>query len=447
MDDHKQETVEGKLEEALQKQTNEEILSALREISTKLDNIKWQLDFNTERQKYLNAFFGSELLKLQQVSGDGILLCGNYGNPNTGDEWMLDTMISYIRKYTTREITVMLEPNRNFDPSIYLKYGIRYIHYPQTVYDYDMIADQFDILIFGGGAIVEDNVYYDAYDFGVNICRTVVDLPLRFIKKRKKVLCIGLSTSTEFTNAGYINKLQTVIDHVDYFSVRDRYSLETMQRAGINTDRVKLIPDIVFGNEKLRKMISEDTYRLEQRDQDILHIGIVYIVAYETKKGFLNLINKIKTEASASGKQYHITLIPFYDDWHIDDQFFKDSTKDEQNIEVLPYCSDIQFMIDIFEKQDIVVCARYHAILLALCLGIPCVPLYFDTHQHYRNKVSYLMEQFDLSLKDCVVMSELAAGEKEDLLDHHLVRGEKDQAEKWIQDARQQLEDLFGVYL
>lgn len=55
-------------------------------------------------------------------------------------------------------------------------------------------------MIFGGGAIIEDGVYWEAYDYGINICRTIEDLPLKLIAKQKKVLCIGLSTSTELNN-------------------------------------------------------------------------------------------------------------------------------------------------------------------------------------------------------------------------------------------------------
>ena len=32
-----------------------------------------------------------------------------------------------------------MEPNRLFDPLVYLKYGIEDIHYPKTVYDYGEI--------------------------------------------------------------------------------------------------------------------------------------------------------------------------------------------------------------------------------------------------------------------------------------------------------------------
>ena len=140
-----------------------ELREKIENLNKKIDMMSKQLSFAVDRQYYFNAFTNPELQKLNDIPNHGILLCGNYGNPNTGDEWMLDTMIAYIRRYTTRKITIMLEPNRLFDPSVYLKYGIEYIHYPKTVYDYDVIEKKFDILIFGGGAIIEDGIYWNQY--------------------------------------------------------------------------------------------------------------------------------------------------------------------------------------------------------------------------------------------------------------------------------------------
>lgn len=94
-------------------------------------------------------------------------------------------------------------------------------------------------MIFGGGSIIEDGFYWEAYDYGINICRTIEDLPLRLIAKQKKVLCIGLSTSTELNNQEYTYELQKVIDGSTYFSLRDPYSIETLKRAGICTDKVR----------------------------------------------------------------------------------------------------------------------------------------------------------------------------------------------------------------
>lgn len=126
-------------------------------------------------------------------------------------------------------------------------------------------------------------------------------------------------------------------------------------------------------------------------NSDIIHIGVVYIVSEDTKPQFRYLIEKLKKESEEMGKKCKITIIPFYDDWHIDYRFYAEETNGDPAITVLQYDSDIKSVVDVFTKQDVMVCARYHAILVALSLGIPCVALYYDTHQHYRNKIGYLM--------------------------------------------------------
>ena len=390
---------EAKNTEVLIQETNE-----LREqvglLSSRVNELQSQISYLIERQRVINAFFGLEMHKLSSIADGGILLCGNYGNPNIGDEWMLDTMLSYIRKYTYRNITVMLESNYNFDPSIYLRHNINYIHYPQNIYDYDVLAQKFDTLIFGGGAIVEDNVYFERYDNEVNICRTVVDLPLRFIAQKKTVLCIGLSTSQKIENQDYINKLRSVINFSDFFSVRDIYSLKTIRNAGIATDKIKVIPDIVYANTALQNaLFTPDT------EHEKINIGIVFICAEETKNSFVSLINKLESDFKRTGRDYQINLIPFYDYQHADIKFYRNIVEESKKIKILPYDSNIKCMIEQFRKQDVLVCARYHAILLAFSMGIPCIPLYYNTHQHYFNKISYLMEQFGKTLEECIPMS------------------------------------------
>ena len=394
---------EAKNTEILIQETNE-----LREqvglLSSRVNELQSQMSYLIERQRVINAFFGLEMHKLSSIANGGILLCGNYGNPNIGDEWMLDTVLSYIRKYTYKNITVMLESNYNFDPSIYLKYNINYIHYPQNIYDYDVLVQKFDTLIFGGGAIVEDNVYFERYDNEVNICRTIVDLPLRFIAQKKTVLCIGLSTSQKIENQDYINKLKKVINFSDFFSVRDTYSLKTIRDAGIVTDKIKVIPDIVYANTALQNaLLTPDT----EHEKKGINIGIVFICSEETKGLFENFMDKLESDLKKKGEDYQINLIPFYDYQHTDIRFYEDYMQESENIKVLTYDSNIEHMIELFRKQDILICARYHAILLSLSMGIPCVPLYYDTHQHYFNKISYLMEQFGFSINDCIPISKI----------------------------------------
>lgn len=406
-------------------------------LSSRVNELQSQISYLIERQRVINAFFGLEMHKLSSIADGGILLCGNYGNPNIGDEWMLDTMLSYIRKYTYRNITVMLESNYNLDPSIYLRYNINYIHYPQNIYDYDVLVQKFDTLIFGGGAIVEDNVYFERYDNEVNICRTVVDLPLRFIAQKKTVLCIGLSTSQKIENQDYINKLGSVINFSDFFSVRDIYSLKTIRDAGIVTDKIKVIPDIIYANIALQNaLFTPDT------EHEKINIGIVFICAEETKNSFVSLINKLDSDFKKTGRDYHINLIPFYDYQHADIKFYRSIVKESEKIKILPYDSNIKCMIKQFRKQDMLVCARYHAILLAFSMGIPCIPLYYNTHQHYFNKISYLMEQFGKTLEECIPMSDIQSYNKP-LYEASIQINDPEKSKKIMSDASESISDIL----
>ena len=422
----------------------EALSEKIDELNKKLEQMGKLLKFAVDRQYYFNSFMNPELEKLQMIPDGGILLCGNYGNPNVGDEWMLDTILGYIKRHTSKRVTIMLESNRLFDPSKYLKYDVDYIHYPKTVYDYDIIEKKFDTLIFGGGAIIEDGIYWEIYDYGINICRTVVDLPLRFINHKKKVLLIGLSTSATLSNQEYKNKLQYIIDKATYFSLRDSNSIQTLKEAGIRTERIHLTDDIVYAN----KILQKELMIMEKRDvdSDILRVGVVYIVAEETKSQFKILIRKIKEEAAELGKKCEITLLPFYDDWHVDYRFYSEIVSEEDSVRVLKFDSDIQTIINVFKEQDIMVCARYHAILLALCMKIPCVTLFYDTHQHYANKIKYLVEQFGYRLEDCIPISRLEEMEGK-ILQKAFDNSESYVANKIIQRAEMNLNELFEMGL
>ena len=128
---------------------------------------------------------------------------------------------------------------------------------------------------------------------------------MRFIAKNKS-FCVGLSTSTTLNNPEYIHKLQTVIHGATYFSVRDYYSLNVLKQAGISTNNVRIINDIVYANDKLLSAVQN---RKIQEHSETVHIGVVYIVAEETKEAFQELIASIRREMEQQNKKYLISLI------------------------------------------------------------------------------------------------------------------------------------------
>lgn len=365
--------------------------------------------FGVERQYYLNSFFSPEFMKLEKHSQGDLLLCGNYGDPNTGDEWMLKTMLDYLELYCDKHVTVMLVPNRFYDTSDYKNVSV--IHFPQSIYDFDLLADKFDEVVFGGGAIIEDEYYQEGYDFGVSICRILVDLSLRFIKQKKRVFCVGLSTSKNLYNKEYIKKLTYVIEGAYYFSVRDTNSLVTLERAGIPCNNIGVINDIVFSNFLLESKIDMQIEQKKEAGGNIKRIGIVYIVNEFTIEGLYCLIRKMREVCSESKEKGIITLIPFYDSRHNDLQYYERIRETEKTndfeVVVTPYTSDLQEIAAILGNQDIVFNMRYHSMLLSLCLGINTVNILYHEHPHYYNKVDYLMKQFGYSAENCILETDL----------------------------------------
>ena len=413
----------------------QEVRQEQKYIHEKVSNIEQMLRFNVDRQHYLNSYFSPEILLLEKHSEGDLLLCGNYGECNVGDELMLHTMLEYLEKYCKKHITVMLVPDRYYDIT---NFGnISFIHYPQTCFDFELLAERFDEVAFGGGALIEDEFYQEAYDFGIPICRTLVDLSLRFIQKKKKVFCIGLSTALTLKNVEYIEKLQKVIDGAEHFSVRDIYSMQTLNNVGINCENVNLENDIVYANQSLECFIKNIKCK-NNKDDKLYNIGLVYIFNEETIHKLNILLTILKKYLD--NRIYRINVICFSENRHNDENYYYRYLDKEQNVNLVTYSDNIDKIISTFMSQDLMISMRYHSMLLSLSLGIPSINIMYDTHKHYTNKVTYVMEQFGVNVDKCIKFSELKDEMEE--IKSKIVMNQNDKAWELLHSSQEQLCNL-----
>lgn len=383
----------------------QKIIQEQKYLQEKVTNIEQILRFNVDRQHYLNSYFNPEILLLEKHSEGDLLLCGNYGECNAGDELMLQTMLEYLEKYCKKHVTVMLVPDRYYDITNFK--DVSFIHYPQTCFDFELLAEKFDEVVFGGGALIEDEFYQEVYDFGIPICRTLVDLSLRFIEKKKKVFCIGLSTALTLKNTEYIGKLQRVIDGAEHFSVRDIYSICTLKNARIDCKNVKLENDIVYANCRLESFI-KNTRCESIEDDKVFKIGLVYIFNEETIQKLEIVLTMLKK--CMDDKTYEINVICFSGNRHNDENYYYHFLERKQNVNLVPYSGDLETIIKTVLSQDLIINMRYHSMLLSLSLGMPSINIMYDTHKHYTNKITYVLEQFGLDINKCIKFSELNDG-------------------------------------
>jgi hypothetical protein len=122
---------------------------------------------------------------------------------------MLETILSYLEGREDLEITAMLCDNPDYD---YKKYGgINFIHYPNSKWDFNFIASYFDIVMFGGGAIIDDSLYDEKKPDLNDLGTLLIEISLRTLAFGKDLLCVGLSTSDKLENPKYIEYLRKIV--------------------------------------------------------------------------------------------------------------------------------------------------------------------------------------------------------------------------------------------
>lgn len=209
--------------ESLDKQLKElnSKYEAANEAVKRIENIIKQFEeFNLE--------FNPELLNLKDTAKKKVLIVGFYGAPNNGDELMLQALLTKLQRADV-SITVMLTHNLCYEVLPFK--GVNYIHYPRTNMDATIIAQYFDVFVFGGGALIEDGYHQieNAYQF--NIAELLLKLAEMAVVNEKRILCLALSSALLLEDRDYIQRLDNIIGQASCFTVRDEYSFETLKKA------------------------------------------------------------------------------------------------------------------------------------------------------------------------------------------------------------------------
>lgn len=323
-----------------------------------------------------NPFTNFELLNCNFSSGKKILIAGFYGAYNLGDELMLQTLLDKLGLIKDLDITVMLCNNENYNYS-WLP-AVNIIHYPRTVWDYNTLANKFDCLIWGGGAIIDDSNY--GFENISDLGSIFIELSSRFIKFGKSCIALGLSSNRVIQNELYINKLKNIIENSTYFSVRDFYSKKTLESIGATPQKINVIYDLVFANDIWKN-------DAEKPNKSKVTIGIVFVALNKQKEKLQRMLDSVFQVCSELyGKNFEIHCIPFYNHNNNDTEFYK-SISNGDNIIICDYKNDISEIFKEFSSLDIVISMRYHATVISAILKIPTILVCMNDHPHYYNKM------------------------------------------------------------
>lgn len=361
------------------------VSSALSALDDKAASLDERMSYIERRQRYCNG----EYLGLLTGGEGKILVAGWYGADNFGDELMLRTVIESFPRGFLDRIYVLLWDNPRYD-RWGLNPAVHVIHYPNSIWDLEILSDRFDAVVWGGGAILDDK-QLDDNPGNINTGNLFIRLNELMIGKGKKVFALGLSANDKLEDEGYIRRLSAIIDSSELFSLRDPYSLQTLVDAGVNAGQVVLCEDLAFSNQGLRALRASYTPVSEKR------LGVVLLCVEDQFTHNLELLRLLLENDRLRDEGYIISLIPFLDENGWDILHFrrlKESLPDCERVVIERCARNI-------EDTPIASCSRlisykYHAALIADVLGIPNLSVCCNSHPHYKNKMMHLADLADV---------------------------------------------------
>lgn len=367
-------SLERKLDAALQDN---------RELRATLDDLRRDLADLCKRSRYANV----EYLPLQYANGSKVLVAGWYGADNFGDELMLRTVLQFVPEQCMDNVYVLLWDNEGYDRTT-LDLRCHVVHYPNSTWDIERLADSFDAVVWGGGAIIDDG-QYDADPRNFNTGNLFIRLNEQMLARGKRVYALGLSTNYTLESEAYAEKLSRIIEAAECFSLRDPYSLKTLERAGVScSGKVALCEDLAFFNSALWSLAA-----CREEDERPL-IGVVLLCVEDSFEDNLRLLALLAKSERVRRSGCRISLIPFLNEGAFADaayfQRLLERLGEDCSMAIEPFATSLEDLA--IRRCSVLISSKYHATLIADVLGIPNICLCDEGHPHYRNKMLHLAE-------------------------------------------------------
>ena len=381
----------SKIEEDI-KLLNEKTHNLEKRLDTIEQLIRDGLYNSVEDRGYLSSEYIFNALPRSQKKK--ILVCGYYGARNCGDELMLQAILKSVDtdKY---DVTILLSVNHSLDSSYYYPYHV--LHYPKKVDDCRYLAENYDAIVWGGGAVLDDS-YYEYRGVNNDLAYVLFTITLLMLRMRKEAYIFGVSANRTLQNKKAIQDLQYIVNNATYFSLRDTNSKSTLESAGIVTSNIDIIDDLA---------LSLDFSNSSQSNKNgtTVNIGAVLMSATRDDPGISTIIKNIALAGRDyyKSKRIHLRLIPFFDQYHFDNELYSNAIKniDDASMDGIAISIEEQdfspaTISRVFSECDIIVSMRYHATLIAGgVLNRKVLSInQGNTHRHYYNKQKYIKDKY-----------------------------------------------------
>ena len=360
----------------------------IAELTTSLNKLSdriYALENKPLSYEYVSPEYILDSIQFTHSKKPRLLICGFYGALNLGDELMLQALLRRL-DHNKFDTTIMIAEHPEIDASIYAPHQV--IHYPKFNDDILLLAKNYDCIIWGGGAVLDDDQYYFNYSHN-SLGYILLKTSLAALKFRKKIFVLGTSTNQSIQDKSFIKDLQAVISNANYFALRDTNSLKVLQNNNINVKNIHIIDDLA---------ISDLPNSIPQKKSKTLTIGLVFIL---DDNNLPNIITFIQTIIKYfKNEDVILNFIPFYNRAGYDQKYFQriiSSIKTQKNINtnIKPYPNTSNELIQIISQCNCIISMRYHATLISSLCGIKTLSIdYSEEHRHYYNKLTYIHDNY-----------------------------------------------------
>lgn len=337
-----------------------------------------------------------------------ILFLGTHGQFNIGDELLLETFLTQLGN--EHQYTVNSYDPTSTQNAMRSKFKVESFHTTRELPRFLKNLITCDLLFFGGGSIIKElyaSVGRNPYATLLMILATVT-----FAKKiaRKRVAMSNIGVGPIATSRGE-QLARLILNQVDFISVRDKLSLQTVLKLGIPSKKVILVPDAVFANSPQVFMPEPAKISLPQ---DTTRIALNLNYDIENRSAWEPFLEKL----AAALKQLHtikpieIHALPMQSKFKANDDLSVLTSFSTRIPEISFIRHDpqtAQEAAQIMAGCDLILAERLHTLVIASIIGIPFFGLVYDVK--VQELVDYLgMSGYCVNINQSFELQTLADG-------------------------------------
>lgn len=319
---------------------------------------------NSLKNKHLEIYNDVLFRQKEENKLFDVVLSGYYGFNNSGDEAILSAIIDNLRKQQN-DIKIIVLSKRPADTIKKHKvYAVNRINFIKI----QSILKRSRVFINGGGSLIQDITSTHSLVYYTMLMHVAKKLGLKIM-----LYANGIGPITKPSN---INRAKNALKICDYITLREPESFLELEKLSINTDKVSLSSDPTLAINK----IDEDSIYAILKSEGIDMSKKYFALSFrQWKYNDVNFIEKVSVAIDNIKTKYNLNPL-FIPMQYPNDQIISNEiiSKCKCECRILKNEYNVEELLGIVSKMDLVISMRLHTLIYAVSVGIPILGIVYD---------------------------------------------------------------------